>query len=69
MLSQSLDQKCLIWEISAKNQMLFKSLWHWFVMEDFVNDFQKQKGKIGFYLGDMDGWWVQVYARAQSGQG
>ena len=49
--------------------MLFKSLWHWFVMEDFVNDFEKQKGKVGLYLGEMDGWWVQVYARAQPGQG
>ena len=36
-----------------------------FVMEDFVNDFEKQKAKFGLYLGEMDGWWVQVYARAQ----
>ena len=38
-------------------------------MEDFANDFEKKKRKVGLYLGEMDGWWVQVYARAQSENG
>ena len=32
----------------------------------FINDFEK-KNENGLDLGIMDVWWVQVYARAQSG--